>query len=594
MINITQFSQYFLILLASVISQLAGAQTEYLVGTGRHSLDPPSTIFSVALAGYGVPRDGRFSLHWQETEYTKAVNDLIHQKRNEYNRLFGSKNQKKIHKTPKDPKSFVVTYNDIILIDENDQLWLAKNNKNLVWKHLGEASNIIDLAISNGKLYGLSSNNEILQLQSNAEWLRIAIFNGTTYNQKIKQIIVLKNQLYGIDETNTIYVAQHKTDHTMHAHAMTVKCDNDRIAVVSLDLCGFDESFVSQVKDEIRKKHHILPSALLVNASHTHFAPVSQNWHTWGPHCQKPDSSYLYDVVKPAIVKSIAEAIKAENNASLFFGREQTSIGRNRSITQAPIPYDQDVDVIKVKYRDDSPSDVLFMHGCHPVHVNDSDGGLTLSGNYPSSTRLVLEKDPKINHSMFLQGAGGDINPIDADHKVTGEKLASSVKTALENHMTPITGSINYHLDTINFNIKPWSQEKLIDFRNQYSEELGNVGAEKNVRWADLMLGYHKTGTMPTQMPVYIQTINIGNWKLVGLSREVVTEYSLGIKKLYPNQLVSVAGYTNDVSSYLPTSKHINAGTYEGNDSFFWYGQPAIFPENVYETIIKSIKTKNR
>jgi len=63
---------------------------------------------------------------------------------------------------------------------------------------------------------------------------------------------------------------------------------------------------------------------------------------------------------------------------------------------------------------------------------------------------------------------------------------------------------------------------------------------------------------------------------------------------LWPDKLVTVAGYCNDVSSYLPTSRHIKAGVYEGYDSFFWYGQPNIFPENVYETIIESIKSKNR
>jgi hypothetical protein len=73
----------------------------------------------------------------------------------------------------------------------------------------------------------------------------------------------------------------------------------------------------------------------------------------------------------------------------------------------------------------------------------------------------------------------------------------------------------------------------------------------------------------------------------------VVTDYSIGIKKIWPEKLVSVAGYCNDVSSYLPTSRHIKAGTYEGLGSFFWYGQPSVFPFDVYEKIIDKIKTQN-
>lgn len=108
------------------------------------------------------------------------------------------------------------------------------------------------------------------------------------------------------------------------------------------------------------------------------------------------------------------------------------------------------------------------------------------------------------------------------------------------------------------------------------------------------MVKYLNEGTMPKSMPVYVNTINIGNWKLVGFSRETTTGYGLGVKNFWPGKLVSVAGYTNDVSSYLPTHMHIEAGTYEGKDSFFWYGMPNIFPRNVDETILNSVKALGR
>ena len=99
---------------------------------------------------------------------------------------------------------------------------------------------------------------------------------------------------------------------------------------------------------------------------------------------------------------------------------------------------------------------------------------------------------------------------------------------------------------------------------------------------------------MPTSMPVYINTINIGNWKLVGFSRETTSPYSIGVKNLWPDKLISVAGYTNDVSSYLPSHVHIEEGVYEGKDSFFWYGQPNIFPLNVDEIILGKVKSLAR
>ncbi len=108
------------------------------------------------------------------------------------------------------------------------------------------------------------------------------------------------------------------------------------------------------------------------------------------------------------------------------------------------------------------------------------------------------------------------------------------------------------------------------------------------------MLKYLKEGTMPLSLPVYVHTINIGNWKLVGFSRETTTGYSFGVKNMWPGKMVSVAGYTNDVSSYLPTHMHIEDRGYEGLDSFFWYGSPNVFPVNVDDIILSEIKDLKR
>lgn len=105
------------------------------------------------------------------------------------------------------------------------------------------------------------------------------------------------------------------------------------------------------------------------------------------------------------------------------------------------------------------------------------------------------------------------------------------------------------------------------------------------------MLNHYENGTMPKHMPIYIQTIDIGQWKLIGLSREVVTEYSLAIKKIWPEKLVSVAGYCNDVSSYLPAERHLRTKVYEGEGSYFWYGMPSPFPYDVLDQVVNRIKS---
>jgi hypothetical protein len=189
-----------------------------------------------------------------------------------------------------------------------------------------------------------------------------------------------------------------------------------------------------------------------------------------------------------------------------------------------------------------------------------------------------------------LQGTAGDINPKDNGEYISGEKLANDVIAVLNKPMKKIEGPISFYLDTVNMKITPKSREEIIEFREQNIAKPGDIYAEKNVKWCDLMLDYYKRGVMPESLPVYIQTVNIGNWKLVGFSRETTTGYSFGVKKSWPDKLISVAGYTNDVSSYLPTHMHLEAKNYEGLDSFFWYGMAGIFPIDADQIILDRVR----
>ena len=71
--------------------------------------------------------------------------------------------------------------------------------------------------------------------------------------------------------------------------------------------------------------------------------------------------------------------------------------------------------------------------------------------------------------------------------------------TVLNNPMKKIEGPISFFLDTINIPINPWTKEEIIAFREQNVDKTGDVYAEKNVKWCDLMMEYYNKGTMPNQ-----------------------------------------------------------------------------------------------
>ncbi|WP_257668416.1 hypothetical protein [Parapedobacter tibetensis] len=636
-----------MVMLYFMLASPVFAQYEYRVGSGQASIEPDDRYFSLTLAGYGVPPEGRFTLEWTEIRPLGTVADaamsaagtLYYLEKGglwtldpsaaqaipkellpeadvrllavDHKRLYGINQANEllemnplsrrprwhtIAALDKQAVAFAATDDGFVLVDAKGICWLSKGRSNVLsWTALiAEPLPLADIAWREGTLYGLTPENELLRLRQDDTWVRIALRNGLTYQQDIRQIIAADDGFHGIDADGTWLDAGHNSTKQLSAGAVSIASMGKRVIIVGIDVCGFNADFATNIKKAVYEQYGVPPTAVLINASHTHFAPVTQSWPTWAPHCQKPDSSYLYSVVKSGILDAISQAMRSEQPADLYFGRTVADIGRNRNLKGDNLPYDNALDVVKIAYRKQDSLSVVFLAGCHPVFTNAGQEGITISPNYPGVAREALVRHSKIKQALFLQGCAGDINPKDDDHTVTAQKVVSAVHEALEGSMQHITGSINNYLDTINFDSRPWPVERIKQFRKENEDREGNVVAEKNVRWADLMLGYHKTGTMPTQMPVYVQTINIGNWKLVGLSREATTEYSLGIKKLWPEKLVSVAAYSNDVASYLPTQLHIQAGVYEGKDSFFWYGQPNIFPEDVYETIINRIKANNR
>ncbi|TKC06689.1 hypothetical protein FA048_15915 [Pedobacter polaris] len=572
---------YFVGLFTSPIK----AQQVYLSATAKASIEPKAYPFSVALAGYGYPRGGRFSLDWIKTNMkVEKVFPPARKQHLKWKKWIGN------------AIAFTIFKKIIYTADRNGTIiYTALEDRAPVWKKLPAVQGITSLSAYKGRLFALTSDDELLQLElggKNRTWVRIARFNGLTYDIHLKAITTLDGKLYGLDQNNVVFEGHHKTEGNLSVSAVAISAAKETVLLVGADVCGFNNDFIAEVKGEILKKHHILPSAILINASHTHFAPSTQDWTTWGAH-QLPDSVYLNQVVKPALINVIHTAIKNRKPSILSFGRAKTTIGKNRSLEGTAASYDDDVDVLTIERKKDHKKTAIFLTGCHPVFKNEGIGGYTLSANYPGITRNILEKEAGITDALFMQGCGGDINPVSVDYKKTGNELATVVKGILNAPMQQLTGNITFYLDSLNFPVKKWSDERIQAFKTVNDNGKGDVEAEKDVRWADLMLGLSKNNKVPVNMPVYIQTINIGNWKLVGLSREAVTDYSIGIKQLWPGELVSVAGYCNDVSSYLPTSKHIQSATYEGLGSFFWYGQPSVFPLDVYEKIISTIKTKN-
>jgi hypothetical protein len=623
----------------------ACSKSQYLVGIGKASINPPdTTVFSVAIGGYGYPPQGRFSIEWIKKDslpskitaitgwkgklYAAGKDQILRQgkflKNETLWKNIGKANEI-IALAAMSDKLYAVTVKGELLVRKINQ-------KQEDWRKIGVANNINSLTALNGALYATNKKNELLKMipsqqdhnkwsvigtaknriismashkkrllavnsgdtlyhilpfKNGIPWTEIGRNNGITYNIPIKQLVVLNNRLFAVSGNNKLYEGRHSENGKLLATTLAIKKNSKTVLLIGLDIVGMDYSLSQSIKKLITKKWNIPSSAIIINVAHDHFAPIPQSFPAWKSFYNHPDSLWL-KILKKRTLQSVGLALNNMSSANLFFGRGKTNIGLNRSAANPNVPVDHTLDVLVAKANKHIKA-ILFSAASHAVFKNAGKEGYTLSSNFPGVARKLIHKKTGAN-AVFIQGCAGDINPRSMDYHKTGNELANDVLKVLNGGLTKITGNISYAFDSLRIPIKPWSIKKVKQFKGENSKKPNDVEARKNVRWANVMLRRYQKGTVAKYLPEYIQFINIGNWKLVGLSREAVNEYGPAIRKIWPDKMVTVAGYSNDVSSYLPKEWHVVTRTYEGYGSFFWYGQSGIPPVNVFNIVINDIK----
>jgi hypothetical protein len=162
-------------------------------------------------------------------------------------------------------------------------------------------------------------------------WVKIGRYIRSVLDLKINQLAVADNRLYAISGDNKLYISGHNSSGDLSARALAIKQGKKTVVIVGFDVCGFDYSLATEIKNTISKKRKIPSSAIFLNCSHTHYAPVTQSFPTFGDHGQLPDSIYLNGIVKKGIIRAIESALDNMYPATISFGRGTTNIGRNRS-----------------------------------------------------------------------------------------------------------------------------------------------------------------------------------------------------------------------------------------------------------------------
>ena len=366
-----------------------------------------------------------------------------------------------------------------------------------------------------------------------------------------------------------------------------------RVILVTLDLIGVPRTLRQNVTSRAEKEFGIKPDRLLLNASHTHSGPELRARGLDYPNTRAADADAYTVNLENTLLRLIGEALAnlqpvhvRQSYARCGFAmnrRTPTPKGySNHPYPQGPV--DHQVPVLRASNADGTDIAILFGYNCHATTL----GLYQFSGDYPGYAQQYLQEAHPGAVAMFMNGCSGDQNPYPRNTvelaQAHGRSLATAVEAALTTDMNLLTGSIKAAYNEMALTYSPAPGEQQLNERKDSTNKL-------EAAYATRLLGVLKDrGSLPADYPYPVQVIRLGSGvTMIALGGEVVVDYGLRLKREIHDPFVWMAGYSNDVMTYIPSLRVLKEGGYEAGDAMKWGSHPAPWSDKVEEQIVGEV-----
>lgn len=356
-----------------------------------------------------------------------------------------------------------------------------------------------------------------------------------------------------------------------------------RGVVLSSDLLGFPKSIYDDVCGQLKTRHGLDRSQIMLHASHTHCGPALKG----ALHDVYPvDDEQLKDIneysewLTTEVVATIGKAIGDLQPATVWrtVGTADFAVNRrtNREPDAAALreqnlllgPVDHTVPILTVKRSNGTLKAVVFMYACHNTTLSFQQW----CGDYAGFAQYSLEEKHPGAVAMFCMGCGADQNPLPRRTvelcRQYGQKLADAVEKELNQPLVAVRSRLEMRHAFVTLAMDPLPPAPQL-------EKMASESASYSQRWASRMLRELKKGVpLSYEYPYPVQAFRLGGDQLwVTLGGEVVVDYVLRLKAELGDQ-TWVSAYTNDVMAYIPSKRVLLEGGYEGQSSMMVYGLP--------------------
>lgn len=220
----------------------------------------------------------------------------------------------------------------------------------------------------------------------------------------------------------------------LFARALVIRSETESVVLVSIDAVAIGEigrignDYLATVRGQIHEKLQIPPESVFINASHCH-----------GVVRRDVDARTVEAVLKAAeqLVPVKAGCGSGHEDRVMENRRLILKDGRTIDVRHAySMPADEDVaevgpidpeiGVLRLDRLDGSTLAVVYNFACHPIQ--SVPGGANTADMTGFASRVIEDNLNADTTALFIQGCGGDINPIyykDVDHPRHAEPLGN-------------------------------------------------------------------------------------------------------------------------------------------------------------------------
>lgn len=383
--------------------------------------------------------------------------------------------------------------------------------------------------------------------------------------------------------------------HDLKAKAIVFEdAKGDQSVLITTDLLGFPKALSENIRNNMKSKFGFSRSHIILNSSHTHSGPVLRGslLDIYPINSNDLEKINRYsDWLQEQIVLLVGKALNSMQPVKLYaengFARFQVNRRNNNEKTllkQTELngPNDYSVPVLKVVNNRSKLLSVIFGYGCHPTVLN----GYDWSGDYPGFAQIELEKFYPGATAFFFQGSGADQNPLPRRTIPLAIQYGKDLAIAVERILI---GEMNELLPTLKC---AYSEVELALIHQPTLEDLLKMeesSSDYQKRWATRLISKMKNGEeLQKSYPYPVQVWLLGELSIVSLGGELVTEYSLELKRILGHHIF-VMGYSNDVMAYIPSSTILMEGGYEAATSQIVYGLSGVWAPDIEVHILHEV-----